>query len=231
MLSKYSWLFFLTSKHCQEGLKVQQRRPTKHNPFPPSSWANSPPRSCSVHLLKSDSNGKGCFSRGDARPPPPTPSQGPEARVGDTQSEGGSAPSPRRSVILFFAKGKNSYAIPTTCFSQKQCLCDRSVSAEPAPSISQAQGAGRTEARVSQPGHYGHLSEAHLWCGDCPVHFRVLSSHPHFTVTNKNASSCGLSKTSPSEDPLPQVSAGCKGTESRPALPGGQEAQRTSAAP
>lgn len=34
VLSKYSWLCFLASKHCQEGLKVQHHQPTKHNLFP-----------------------------------------------------------------------------------------------------------------------------------------------------------------------------------------------------
>lgn len=151
MLSKHSWLFFLTSKHCQEGLKVQQHRPTKHSPCPLLVLGKQSSALMFCAFLQSFiPTGKVASAEAMLTPTSRHPQPGRRSQSGDTQSEGGGALSPRHSVIVFFAKGKKiAMQSPQLAFLRNSAWCDRPASSEPVPRISQAGRRGEQQGQRS----------------------------------------------------------------------------------
>lgn len=98
-----SWLCFLASKHCQEGLKGQRNQPPKHNPFPPLAFADGP--QCSMDSFGGLIITKCCSSCGFAQTLP-----GDGSQRGTPSGKEGGLLGLRSSVILFCAK--NSVAGP-----------------------------------------------------------------------------------------------------------------------
>lgn len=80
-------------------------------------------------------------------PSPSTPSQGTEARGGTPSRKEGVLQSLMLCDFVLCKREKIAMQSPQLAFLRNSAWCDRPASAEPAPSISRAQGAGRTEVR------------------------------------------------------------------------------------